>query len=163
MSWEIIFSLGILAATKFLFAPFVAEGVFQIGYFDAILVTTIGGFVGIILFTFFGEGVIWLSDKIVYGVKRLYKTAEAISSENANKKKFTAKNKLIVRVKKRFGLIGISFLTPCIISIPFGCFVGVAIYKSKTKVMIYCTGWLLFWTVVLNTLAQFFGFSKYFI
>jgi hypothetical protein len=74
-------------------------------------------------------------------------------------KKFTRKNKLIVRVKRRFGLIGIAFLTPLLLSIPIGCFLSVRYFKVKHKILIHMYVSVIFWSVSISSLKLLFHVS----
>ncbi len=51
----------------------------------------------------------------------------------------------MIRVKNRFGIVGIAIVTPCIISIPIGCILAARFFKNRTKVLtamfISATGW----------------------
>ena len=72
------------------------------------------------------------------------------------KKIFTRKNKIIVTVKKRFGLLGIALLTPSLFSIPIGCFLAVRYFKDKQRIVIYMFGSILFWSVFLSSFKLLF-------
>ncbi|MEW6469086.1 MAG: hypothetical protein AB1458_09190 [Bacteroidota bacterium] len=160
-----ILSLVLIAGTKFLLAPFVAESPpYNLEFWEAFLITTLGGFAGIVLFVFFGDIVASKWSLLVYSIKRLYKSREQLQAEKAKpKKRFSWKTRFIGKVRRRFGLMGIAFVTPCIISIPIGSMVAVGIYRNKYKVLSYISAWLVVWSFALNILAQYFGFSKYFI
>ena len=155
----------LLAGIKFLLAPFVAESPpYDLDFWQSFIITTAGGMAGIIVFVFFGHFVLSKWGVFIYLIKRIYKSKEKLEEErNKPRKKFNWKTRFIGRVKRRFGLIGIAFVTPCIISIPIGSVVAVGIYRKKGKVFSYITASLVFWSFVLNILAQYFGLSKYFI
>ena len=165
ISWTKIFSLILIAGSKFLLAPFVAElPPYDLGFWNAFTITTIGGMLGIIVFVFFGDFVVSRWSALVYLLKRIYTSKEKLAEQkNKPRKKFKWRTRFIVRTKRRFGLIGIAFFTPCILSIPIGCVVAVSIYRSKLKVLPYIIVSLFFWSFVLNILAQYFGISKYFV
>ena len=155
----------LVAGTKFLLAPFIAElPPYNLNFWEAFTVTTVGGVAGVVTFVFFGDFVISKWSAFIYLIKRIYKTREQIRNETKHpKKKFNWRSRYVARVKRRFGLIGIAFVTPCIISIPIGSVVAVGFYKNKLKVLAYIFCSLIFWSFVLNILAQYFGISKYFV
>ena len=98
------------------------------------LANIIGGIIGIVLFTHLG-GV--MQD---YMVKKF---------PNRFGKKFTASNRFLVRIKKRFGLGGIAVLTPIALSIPVGVLFALALTHDKKKIMISMIISLLFWATIL--------------
>ena len=155
----------LLAGIKFLLAPFVAESPpYDLNFWQSFIITTAGGMAGIIVFVFFGHFVVSKWSAFVYLIKRIYKSKEKLEIEkNKPRKKFNWKTRFIGRVKRRFGLFGIAFVTPCIISIPVGSVIAVGIYRRKGMVLFYITASLVFWSFVLNILAQYFGLSKYFV
>ena len=53
------------------------------------------------------------------------------------KKKFSRKNKLIVRVKSRWGLIGLALITPTIISIPVGTLLAARYFGNNWRTLPY--------------------------
>lgn len=120
-------------------------------FFEAVTVTSLGGILGCTIF-------VMLSDKIV---DRLKKRRERKCREGhiSTGKKFTKKNKLILRVKTKFGLIGIAFLTPFILSIPIGCFLAVRYFKVKQKILVHMYVSILFWSVSISSLKLLFNVS----
>ena len=50
-----------------------------------------------------------------------------------NKKKFTKINKLIVKIKRSIGIIGISFYAPLLLSIPVGSIIVAKFYGNEKK------------------------------
>ena len=149
-----ILEVAFIASVKFLLAPFEAER-YGFNFKEAFAITTAGGIAGIVAFTFIG-------DAIAYGwkkIKGLFKKKPA--AEIKIKRKFTGSNKLIVRIKMRFGLIGLAIITPSIISIPVGTFVTHRFYKKKMRNVLLLTASLLIWSLVLNGLAQYLKLSQY--
>lgn len=62
------------------------------------------------------------------------------------KRKFTKMNRFIVKVRQRFGLIGLAFITPPILSIPLGTIVAASIYRNKRQVYLFLAVSILFWS-----------------
>ncbi|MFN3341979.1 MAG: hypothetical protein ACK40M_04735 [Flavobacteriales bacterium] len=129
------------ASVKFLLAPTLALG---LGFqpITAALITLVGGVTGIL---FFYLGADWLMDA---SAKRKLKKEELLRSQGKavpEKKIFTKGRRRMIRVKNRFGIVGIAIVTPCIISIPIGCILAARFFKNRTKVLtamfISATGW----------------------
>ena len=48
-----------------------------------------------------------------------------------NAKKFTRTNKMIVRIRERWGMVGIVVLTPVLLSIPVGALIGTKYFRHR--------------------------------
>ena len=136
--WEII-SVFLLSTVKFVFGAVPMALGLGFSFFEAVTVTSLGGFTGV---TFF----VLMSEKLVAGIKKRKEAKKANEEvEVAATKKFTRRNKIIVKAKSRFGLAGIAFLTPLLFSIPIGSFLAVRYFKNKQKILIYLYISILFW------------------
>jgi uncharacterized membrane protein len=146
--WEII-SVFLLSTVKFVFGavPFALGLGFS--FLEAVTVTSAGGFVGVSIFVYMSD---WIVDRIKK--RKLEKKHDQPVPE---KKKFTRKNKIIVKVKMRFGLIGIAFLTPLLLSIPIGCFLAVRYFKNKHRILVYMFVSILFWSVSISSFKLLFN------
>jgi hypothetical protein len=61
----------------------------------------------------------------------------------------------MIRIKHRFGLVGIAFITP-IISQPIGAFFAEKFFKNKKKVILYLSISVVFWAIALYVLLFMF-------
>lgn len=146
--WEIV-SVFLLSSVKFVFGGVPLALGLGFSFFKAVTVTTLGGFTGILFFVF-------LSEKLIENVKKLKEKKQTDSASQPPKKIFTRKNKIIVNVKRRFGLIGIALLTPFLLSIPLGCYLAVRYFKEKQKVVTYMFASILFWSIAVSSFQLFF-------
>ena len=116
-----------------------AVTVFDFNYLQCILTSCSGAFFSTVIFTYLSDGIIkwWnkLKDKWI--------------TKKGPKKHFTKSNRRIIKIKNRFGLIGIAVLTPVLLSIPLGAFLAERFYKDKKKVIIYITISCVFWSNAL--------------
>lgn len=118
--------LTILSSTiKFAMTFPLAVMQFNFGFFETILWTNVGGIIGIYFFAFLSERVIAWWNR-TFRKKRL-----ASGKKNREKKIFTKNNRRIIRIKQRYGLIGIAATTPFLLSIPVGTFLVVRYYRSS--------------------------------
>ena len=109
---------------------------------QAIIFGFTGGGVGVVAFTFAGPTIIRVFNWILIKLK--------ISTNTSQKKKvFTPARRRLVKIKQRFGLPGIAFLSPILISIPVGCLVAVRFYHNKQKILRHMLGAVLFWSVFI--------------
>lgn len=145
--WEIT-SVFLLSTVKFVFGAVPMALAMGFSFFEAVTVTSLGGFTGVLLF-------VSMSDKIIAKLKQ-QKAGKIKDTTQQPKKNFTRKNKTIVYVKKRFGLIGIALLTPLLLSIPLGCFLAVRYFKEKQKILIYMFTSILFWSISVSSFELLF-------
>lgn len=158
---EKIGTLLIAGATKFLFAPVIAECM-GFNFSRSFFWTTTGGSIGILAFTFVGDWLILGWKKLVALIKSLFLRQSPTDLLRIRPKKFTRTNRFIVLIKKRFGLIGLALITPCIISIPIGTFVINRFYRSKLKILLTLFASLFVWSLLLNYFSQALGLCHYF-
>lgn len=148
--WEIV-GIFLLSTVKFVFGAVPAALAAGFSFFESVTVTSLGGFTGV---TFF----VLMSEKVVARIKK--RRLNRIHELHLQKKKaFTRRNKMIVRVKKRFGLLGIAFLTPLLLSIPIGCFIAVRYFHQKHKILVYMFLSILFWSIAVSSFKFLFHVS----
>lgn len=120
----------------------VAAASYDYTYLEAFTYTAIGGILGVAFFIF------------------LSKTAQNFFSyifpkkKKKKKRKFTKFSRFIVRVKQRFGLAGIAFITPWFLTVPVGTMISCGLYRDKRKVFIYQSASILIWSLIGGGLAQ---------
>ena len=112
---------------------------FDYNYLQCILTSCAGAIFSTIVFTYLSDGII----KWWHAFKGKW------FSKKSEKKHFTKANRRIVKIKNRFGLIGIAALTPILLSIPLGAFLAERFYKDKKKVIIYISISSIFWSNAL--------------
>jgi uncharacterized membrane protein len=134
--WELV-TVFLLSTVKFVLGSVPLALGFKFPFLKAFLTNTAGGFLGVTIF-------VNTSDFLI---KKLEKRKKEKHKITPFKKKFTRTNKIIVKAKRRFGLIGIAFLTPLLLSIPLGSFVAMRYFKDKKKVLFYLFGSVVFWAI----------------
>ena len=133
--WEII-SVFLLSTVKFVLGSVPLALGLGFPFLKSFAVTCAGGFLGVFVFVNISD---YFLDK--------WRENRNDKKKNAPfKKKFTHKNKIIVGAKRRFGLVGIAFLTPLLLSIPIGSFIAMRYFKNKHKVLLYLFGSVIFWS-----------------
>lgn len=120
---------------------------FKFSFWKVFTVSCAGGITGNIFFTYLSAGIIkwWEKFKVKYFKKRKHP------------KVFTKSNRFIIKVKNRFGLYGIAFLSPILLSQPFGAFLAERFFKNKKKVIFALSIFVVFWSVGLYFLFLFFA------
>ena len=158
--WLKALEVALISSVKFLLAPFEAE---RQGFdmMQSFIITTIGGFIGITAFIFAGKYIFSFWIHFLAMIKSVFLNKKSSEIEKKMPKEVKSERKIIQWVRKRFGLIGIAFITPCIISIPIGTLVAVGLYKSRGRILLFTTLSLIFWSLILNYVAQFLALSQY--
>lgn len=123
---------------------------FKFSFAETILWTNVGGVLGIYFFAF-------LSEKILAWWKRTFRRSnrKILADEQQVKKVFTRRNRRIVTVKQKYGLIGIALITPLLLSIPVGVFLSVRYYKTFSHKFIYLIAANLLWSVIYTAFYMF--------
>ncbi|HET6992950.1 MAG TPA: hypothetical protein VFJ43_16580 [Bacteroidia bacterium] len=158
--WLKVLEVGLIASVKFLFAPFEAER-YNFSFGQSFTITTIGGLVGIFAFYYAGTKIsLWWRHSVAL-VKSIFIRKPVAVIESKPRKIFTRRRRFVIGIKMRFGLWGIAFITPSIISIPIGTIVAANFYKKKKGVLLYLIVSLILWSLVLNGIAQVLKLSQY--
>ena len=127
-----------------------AEFVYKFPFFKLITVTTAGGVTGAILFAYISE---WVLD--TWHKFRMRKFPQ----HEHHERKHAPESKLVKKIREKWGLYGIAFFTPFILSIPIGTLIAVHFYHDKQKVISYMivsiVGWVFFFYFFYNYLAHF--------
>ena len=150
MNWTGFWTIFFLATIKFSVST-VPGPHLGMTYFETVLAAFAGGSV-CALVSYFASDLILLFLK-----KRAARKHEKMIANNITppkKRKFTRMNRFIVRIKMKFGQVGICFYAPFFLYIPVGCIVvakfygkrwetfplillGLAVNASLTSILVY--------------------------
>jgi hypothetical protein len=115
------------------------------GFLPMFIVSSAAGICGVVAFLFFEQWIFkawdWL--KMKYFPPK---------SQPQKKKLFTKKNRLLVKILSTYGLPGIAFITPTIISIPVGSILAGRLYTNNKKVFVYLSVSVILWSALLSGL-----------
>jgi hypothetical protein len=164
-----IIEVLILSGVKFLLAPPLS---FKLGfsYPKTILITTIGGLLGVIFFYFLSDMIMrlfrreWPKIKYYFSKKGLELEPAVVKipkKKSQPKKKFSRKNKLIVLTRKKYGLWGIAALTPLLLSIPLGTFLAIKYYRNKKNVFLSLALSVVCWSVIMSSIYAIFKMKPF--
>jgi hypothetical protein len=131
----------LVSMAKFFFGPLAgyAEG---LPIVTTMIATVAGMMATILLFAFFGE---WLHKKFPHWFRKKEQKMEAPDSR-------------MTRVWKKYGLAGIAFLTPVLLSPIGGAIFAVASGSPRNKIILYMFISALFW-VGIQTGLVYYGFD----
>jgi len=135
----------LLSAVKFGFGGVpLAVMVEKFPFFKAITITAAGGVAGAILFANLSEWVLekWHAFRNRYFPYRKHKNVP--------------ENKLTKRIRERWGLYGLAFFAPFILSIPIGTLLSVHFYHDKQKVISYMIISIVAWDFFFYSFYHYF-------
>lgn len=118
---------------------------FKFNFLKVFIVTVSSGIFSNIIFTFFSAAIIKWWNK--------YKGKKHLA---AKKKVFTKANRRIMKIKNKFGLAGLAFITPIFPGIPVGAFLAERFFKKKFKVIMYLNVAVVFWSLAMYAIFYFF-------
>lgn len=147
--WPVLLTI-LLSAVKFAMTFPIAILQFQFSFLETVLWTNIGGMAGIYFFAF-------LSEKLIAWWNRTFRrsTSPATSRDQKEKRIFTRRNRRIVFIKLKYGLIGIAISTPFLLSIPVGTFLVVRYYRHTRTRFLYLIAANLIWSVIYTVFYMF--------
>jgi len=132
-----------------------------LNFIQTFLSTTSGGIVGVITFFFLSRWIIDLYSRYFSFYSHLLKT-KIYSLLNKGlpiivpARKFTKRNRLIIKIVRKYGLAGIVILTPVLLSIPVGTFLATRYYSSNRYLLFYLSGSVLFWSLFMSSAISLF-------
>jgi hypothetical protein len=141
MGTELLRALSIffLASTKLLWAPGTAAAS-GLSFWESALICGAGSMTGVLFFYYFGRAVFAAVDN--WRAKR--------RKYEKPRKVFSRRNRTVINVKSRFGVVGFTFLTPCIISIPIGCIIAAKFFYHNKFTVPLLLVFSVFWSFVLS-------------
>lgn len=115
---------------------------------QAIIWTNIGGIIGIIVFAYLSEQLIWIwNDFLGESLRKFFRIRRR---ERRNRKKFTRRNRRIIKIKSSYGLPGIALATPILFSIPVGVFLAVRYFERNRYKLLYIFGGNFVWSFIYS-------------
>lgn len=149
-----------VSTIKFLIAPALSFGM-GLNFVQTWLSTTAGGIVGVVIFFFFSRWIILLYSKYfsyyfhllrikLYGILKI-SVPKIIPA-----RKFTKRNRLIIKMIRKYGLAGIVVLTPVLLSIPVGTFLATRFYSTNRYLLVYLSASVFFWSLFMSSAISLF-------
>ncbi len=140
-----------LSTVKLLFAPgaAIASG---LSLPAAMLTTSCGGCSGVVFFYYFGH---WFSENFSAMLKSRSGGKQHKNGASRTATVFNRRNRFLIKIKSRTGMIGLAILTPAIISVPVGSVLAARyFYDSKWMLPL-----LLFSTIIWCILLTYLSIS----
>jgi hypothetical protein len=170
-----ILTLILISSVKFAFGPSFAymNQNYDFTWFETNLYAIMGGMIGVVIFMHLSEWLIETWHNIrVYFFKRKKKKEGFFSEPIADvpehleihyqyvghdmpqRKIFSKRSRRMVRIWKRYGLVGLAALTPVIFSIPLGTFFMARLEKNRKKILLYMFISITCWSLLITTFFQ---------
>lgn len=139
---EILKAIPVFLSTmiKFIFGPLGGYAA-KLNIVTTIVATITGMMTAVVAFTYFGN---FLRERVL---KFFFQ----------NRKKFTPRNRRITKFYKKYGLGGIAFLTPILLTPIGGTLVAVSFGTRKEKIILYMLISGVVWAIIFSMMIYFFG------
>ena len=128
-----------LSAVKIIFGPTMGL-YYEFSVFETTLLTLAGMMTTVYLFSYFGQEIKGLTDRIFRRKKR---------------KTFTRKNRRFVKVWRKYGVPGIAFLTPILLSPPGGAILANAFGGKRKDIIKWMWVFGSTWSLILTLLVKY--------
>lgn len=113
----------------------------KLSFIETLLSVIAGMMIGVFLSVFFGEQIKKHIVPYFYRRKRL----------------FTKRNRKMVRMWRKYGIIGIAFLTPLILNPIGGTLVVVSFGEQRRNIFVYMLVSAVFWGTIIVSIVYLFG------
>ncbi len=142
MTEELLKAIPVLlfSMIKFILGPTLGFAA-RLHFLTTVFVTIAGMMSMVLAFTYFGE---WLRIKVL---SRLYK----------NRKRFTSNSRKFISIWKKYGLTGVAFLTPLILTPIGGTLLAVSSGSPKGKIIVYMFVSAVAWSLIFSGIIYFIG------
>ncbi len=141
-----VMTAGIL---KFFFAPIVSYR-FGNSYWETVFLVGCSGCVGVVIFYLGSAPVLeW------FRLRRLRKRARALAKGNQPKRIFTWSNRMLVRLKRGYGMQGLVFLLPPVASIPVTAVLAAKYFRTDRRTLPFLLSSVWVWSLVLSAAWKF--------
>ncbi|MCE7043126.1 hypothetical protein [Dyadobacter sp. CY312] len=130
-------SVALASTLKFFGGP-ITGVILKLSWLETAIFSAVGMMFSVVLLTYAGKGVQEL-------VKKYKKTPS---------KKFSRSNRMAVKIWKKFGIIGIAFLTPPLFTPLFGPLLAVAFRVPRTSIFLWMTISAIIWGLAISYIAH---------
>jgi uncharacterized membrane protein len=130
--WKYL-SVFLLSMVKFIGGP-IAGIALDLPFYQTFALTVCGMMTSVVLFSVLGRAAQrWYMRKILH-----------------EKTVFSKRNRFIVKIHRKFGVQGIAFITPVLLSPIFGTIVALLLGVSKLRIFVWMLASSVFWGLILT-------------
>ncbi len=131
-----------LSSVKIIFGPTLGLA-YGFSVAETIMISVLGMMTTVYLLTYFGEYI-----RIIF---------RKLSFRKKKKKVFTPKKRRFVRIWRQYGVPGIAFLTPILLSPPGGAILANAFKGKRKEIIKWMWVFSIFWSVILTLAVKYAG------
>lgn len=149
-------SVFLIASVKYFWATPYSFGM-KLNEWETIIFLEAGGILGFLFFYYF-FGFLFKEFKLLWPVVyrftpvlfkvRFEMWLKRIKTKRISARKFTKRNKMIIQLRRRYGMWGVVILSPIILSIPLGALLGNKYFKHNHQFMPYMILSIVVWGIV---------------
>jgi len=173
----------LLSSVKFIAGPpfaYAFNKQYDFTFAGSVLYSILGGMLGVVMFTYFSEQARKVWHWMKFKLKKIFKKPETFSeptididkplkihyayvekNNTAYSKKVSSKRmRRMIKIWNRYGLVGVAFLTPVLISIPIGTIILNNMIHDRKKIFLYMFVSILFWSLLLNLLFEVYHIRR---
>ena len=143
--WTTLITYFFIGTVKFVVAAGLMSADIRFDFITSLIVLIGGGSLGTIVFYYFGSWINKMFDKLFKRKKK------------KEKKTFTKKNRMVIKIKKKYGLYGLALLTPVVLSIPVGCILASRFYGKDRRTVPFLLASVVLWSVAFPLYKLFIG------
>jgi len=150
----------LVSSIKFLFAPAISFGM-GLNFIQTWLSTTAGGIAGVVVFFFLSKWLLQLYSRYFFYYfhfirLKIYNSLNFSVPKFIPARRFTKRNRMIIKIVNKFGMAGIVILTPVLLSIPLGTFIATRYYSANRFLLVYLCSSVLFWSLLMSSAISLF-------
>lgn len=159
-----LLSVSLIASVKYFWATPYSFGM-KLNGWETLLFMEAGGILGFLFFYYF-FGFIFKELKLLWPIVynftpvlfkvRFEMWRERRRTQLITARKFTTKNKIIIKIRRRYGMWGLIILSPIILSIPVGALLGNKYFSQNRHFIPYMLISIVIWGFVSVTLFSTF-------
>jgi len=166
----------LISSVKFAFGPFYVylNTKYDFTFFETNLYAILGGMLGVVVFMYFSEWIYATYSRVKHYFKSKFSPKPVFSEPvadvdslqvnysfvekgaSAPKNIFSARSRRMIRIWKKYGLIGMAALTPILFSIPIGMFFITRMEKNNKKILLYMFISITCWSLLLTSIFELF-------
>ena len=124
----------------------VAVFTMKFSFWKTIILTNIGGFIGLIVSVYLSKLILYIWQKFVVRTLRKRKRKKPV---------FTRRNRFLVIIKSKYGMPGIVILSPLLLSIPIGAFLTTKYYGARADKIFWLLAGQIVWSFVYTAFYMY--------
>ncbi|WP_291722319.1 hypothetical protein [Bernardetia sp.] len=140
IDYLVVFAMSMF---KFIFGC-VGGAVRGFSYFETVLITVLGMMTSVIIFTFFG-----------ISIRNWY-----FRNFRKKRKIFSKRSRNIVKIWRKYGIVGVAFLTPVIFSPIVGTIIAVSFGEDKKRIFFHMLWSATIWAMILSYITTQFDVNS---